>query len=234
MNNHKYIMRKPDGKGGWKYYYKNLSVKVKSKFDSELTFEAFNRVGFEERAGDFVEKSKKLKTRCKVIENEIAYKKDAEYCGILDDNGNVVFSKKGNVGNIEFDDDEARKIKNRKVLTHNHTKERGISPEDIFLALFLGIEETRAVFENKTFSFKVSYKKKSNNYKELKEKNKVIIKEIKKVTEEIQNKLQKFIKLKVISLIEANTQEQKLISKNISENKILKNILNMEYKQHEN
>lgn len=79
-----------------------------------------------------------------------------------------------------------------------------------------------------------SNKKKSNNYKELKEKNKVIIKEIKKVTEEIQNKLQKFIKLKVISLIEANTQEQKLISKNISENKILKNILNMEYKQHEN
>lgn len=233
MSSFKYLFRKPDGKGGWKYYYKNPTIKVKSKFDTELVFEVFNRVGFEERVGSFPKKSEKLKKKCEEIENKISYRKDAEYCGILDENGNVIFTKKGNSENIEFEIDEANKIKNQKILTHNHTKERGISPDDIFLSLFLGIEEIRAVYEDKIFSFKISYKEKSKNYEELKLKNKIIINEIKKETDEAQSKLQELIFLNKLTRNNANIVEQDFICDNLLANNVLSFYLNMRYVKNE-
>jgi hypothetical protein len=118
-------------------------------------------------------------------------------------------------------------------MTHNHTEERSLSPEDIFFAIFLGIEEIRAVFENKTFSFKVAYKKKSKNYQELQVKNKKIIDEILNEAEIVKEKLQTFLDFNIISIEEAEKIEQREICKGILGNISLQKILNMEYIENE-
>jgi hypothetical protein len=236
--NTKYIFKKPDGKGGWKYYYKNdIGLKSSSnkdeKFNPEQVFNVFNKAIFEERVGDFKEKSEKLIRITEIVEKNINHRKDAEYCGVLSENGDLIFTKKGISEKVEFEDDEIKKIKKQKIMTHNHIKDRGLSPEDIFLAIFLGIEEVRAVFENKTFSFKVSYKEKSKSYQELQVKNLIIISLIDKEVK----KIKKFLKDKVNSEEktgeQANREEQRKMCEEIIKNDDLNSFLNMEYEEYE-
>jgi len=240
---HKYLNRKPDGKGGWIYsYYKpenKISVKIEVKFDPIKIFNNFYEVGFEERIGFFTDKSQDVKNKVKILEKEISYKKDAEYCKILNDNGKVILTKKGTEKRIDFEIEEANKIKRSKIIVHNHIEDRSISPDDIFLALFLGIEEIKAVYENKTFSFKATYKEKSNNYNELLYKNKTIVNKIAEIVKEVQDRLQKNILMKEEKDREkefnkSNFQEQRQICITITEDSELKEMLNMEYKEYDN
>lgn len=233
----KFLFKKPDGKGGWKYFYKEnkdrISVNIESKFNPVEVFNVFNNVGFEEKVGNFNKKNKKLIENCDKIESLISNKKDFEYCNVLDEKGKLLLSKKGLEDKVEFEDKEIKIIKNTKILTHNHIENKSLSPDDIFLSLFLGIEEIRAVFKNKKFSFKLSYKEKSKDYEKLQEKNKKILIEIDKITKEIQNNLQQLIFIKKITIKEANYIEQRKICEKIQENDALRKLLNMEYKEYD-
>lgn len=74
---------------------------------------------------------------------------DIERSIIFDKDGNRVFSKSGNLGEIRYTDREIERMKGC-ILTHNHPNDTSLSPDDINLLRFSGLAEIRATTKDGT------------------------------------------------------------------------------------
>jgi len=95
-------------------------------------------------------------------ENEIRMNKKFETAVVFDDEGNIVFEKKGEQYSIAFTNNEVELFKD-KIFTHNHPRGwespdgsmgrigNSFSPADILIAINSDIKEIRAVTPNFTF-----------------------------------------------------------------------------------
>lgn len=128
--NHKYIDKKPDGKGGWIYIYKE----------------------FDYRNSSFNEKN------LKIINNFIfnIKEKEIEHAGFFDETGKLFFYKKGEGKHIRLSDHDYGNLKDRKIslFIHNHTSENSFSPDDVFLFLKYNIKEMLACHGKTRFRLK--------------------------------------------------------------------------------
>lgn len=196
---HKYISRKPDGKGGWIYTYnesentdKNYDkIKLRMRFDAHKLFFDYNFVGFEERVGYEPTSSKALATAKSFEENIPSDNK--EHVAVINEKGEILFTKTGVYDETIFNDDEIKKIRNAEIITHNHPEDKSFSAEDVFLALSLGVKEARVKTPNNTYFFKISHKQKSKTENELKNKNSTFM----SVLVNLNNEIIKYLRAKV-------------------------------------
>lgn len=124
---HKYIRKMPDGKGGWIYFYEKT---IQNKFKED------RREFGDKNALKIMQEI--IKTRNKEIEHSTCY----------DISGNSILYKTGHEYGVDFTDIELNKIKNSRLLIHNHTDGKSFSDKDFKLLLFCNIQEIRA-FGNK-------------------------------------------------------------------------------------
>lgn len=128
---HKYVSRKPDGKGGWIYTYS----KKPSGNNYALNYNDVKNFGYE--------KAVQIHKDIELIRSI----KDSEHSKIYDENGNVVLHKIFPKEGGKFSQDELKKIENSKLLIHNHPSADSFSPDDLELMLDRNIDEIRACGE---------------------------------------------------------------------------------------
>lgn len=170
--NHKYVRREPDGKGGWKYFYADKdnkpSVRMANYNDKSLKiYNNFKEDIFSERHGLIQPTSKISVLKSIEIEKEIVENTDFETGAAFDKNGKLLIKKKGVYDRVNFIDPEYRIINGSEIFTHNHVKDKSFSDDDLIFALVLGIKEMRIISPLKIYSFKISYKNKSKDLKDL-------------------------------------------------------------------
>lgn len=168
---HKYVSRKPDGKGGWIYIYNKPLVSMANNNDKSLKiYNNFENDIFSERYDEIQPTSQKSITKSIDIEKEIVKNTTFETAASFDKNGNLLIKKKGVYDKVNFIDDEYRIINGSEVFTHNHVLDKSFSEDDLLFALVLGIKEMRIISPLKTYSLKISYKNKSKDLNELSKK----------------------------------------------------------------
>jgi hypothetical protein len=244
---HKYVRRSPDGKGGYRYFYKEdikkkfkgendeENIKLKMKFDSHNLLFNYNLIGFEERIGHS-ETSKASLLTTNNIEKDIN-PSGKEKVNVIDRDGNILFHKEGIYDKIEFDENEVKQLRNIEILTHTHPEDVSFSVEDVFLALSLGIKEIRVKTPNDIYSFKISHKKKSRNSDEfgesydLKNKNTTFINVLNSINEKVFSILTPKVKSKEITPYKAEKIHREIFWDLVQESSVLKNDFNIEYKK---
>lgn len=126
---HKYISRKPDGKGGWiyTYYKKPVGNSYAVNYNDMRDFD--------------YEKAVQIYKDTESIRNI----KNYEHSKIYDNKGIVllykIFPKTGG----SFTNEELNKIENSKLLIHNHPSGDSFSTKDIQLIIEKNINEIRAI-----------------------------------------------------------------------------------------
>jgi hypothetical protein len=135
---HKYITRKPDGKGGWFYTYN----KKKGEGAEYINYYDMREFGYE--------KAIKISHDIESIRNQ-----PIEHCKCYDDKGNIFFKKTGNKSRIDFTDEEQKQIKNSILFIHNHPSDDSFSPDDFYVLMKLDIKEIRSAGRNTYFSLKI-------------------------------------------------------------------------------
>ena len=78
---------------------------------------------------------------------------DHENAKVYDYTGRLVVDKHGDYMGVNFTPDEERRMYGC-TLTHNHPQSASFSPNDVFLACFLGLKEIRAVTPNFVYVLK--------------------------------------------------------------------------------
>jgi hypothetical protein len=121
--NHKYIDKIPDGKGGWIYIY---SYNFKTKFQIDLKEFGFKN---SKKIIDIISKTRNSKI---------------EHSYFFDEKGNDLFYKKGDEHGVSFNNNEINKIKNSRLMIHNHPNGGMLSSKDFLLLLETNIKEMRA------------------------------------------------------------------------------------------
>ena len=93
--------------------------------------------------------SKKKNEAIKEFEQRVA-KEKTEYAIATDENGDVLFEKKGDASSVAFSLDEISKIKEsgNATLSHNHPSDNPFSREDLMFAVRHNVAEMRVVSEN--------------------------------------------------------------------------------------
>ena len=132
---HKYYTKKPDGKGGWIYYYKLMTYHNDNFLPENL-----------KRINHFIEN----------IRNE-----KIEYSQTYDNKGNLLLFKKGNEKEIIYTPDELKKIKNSNVLVHNHPSGNSFSLADFGIFMKYNVNEIRVccIDENIKTNYSLKHKK---------------------------------------------------------------------------
>jgi hypothetical protein len=125
---HKYINRKPDGKGGWIYTY------YKKPFSNSyaLNYEDVREFGYD-KAVQIYKDTEEI--RNKSIEHLICYNSE----------GNSILFKKGKEITVFLNKNEIEKIKNSRIMIHNHPNGSSFSPKDILSSLENNIKEIRVI-----------------------------------------------------------------------------------------
>jgi len=125
---HKYISRKPDGKGGWIYAYS----KKPGEGRNAINYNDMKEFGYEKA----VEISKDTESiRGKEIEHSFFYNK----------NGEKIFKKIGTRENIKYTKEEMLIFDSSRLTIHNHNNGSSFSSRDLILLLQLNITEMRVV-----------------------------------------------------------------------------------------
>lgn len=142
---HKYIMRKPDGKGGWIYIY--------NKKDKEN----YEHVNYKDMQEFGYEKAVEISKDTEKIRNS-----NVEISKIYNYHGDGIFEKTGSKEGMDFSDAEKEKIRNSRLLIHNHPSADSFSTKDLHIILDLDIREIRAFGMKKMRSsgFSLKIKKK--------------------------------------------------------------------------
>jgi hypothetical protein len=236
--NHKYIFRKSDGKGGWKYTYtddfrngkkiaSDKEIKLRMKFDSHDLIFNFNSIGYSERVGS-IKTSEKSLSKSKEIENNIlSFWK--EYTSIIDASGRVILSKIGGYDEVQFDKDEIKKIRNSEILTHTHPEDKSFSVEDVFLGLSLGIKELRVKTPGNIYYFKISHNQKSSDKNDLSNKNRYFMDVIVNLNEKITGILRKKVRDGKSNQKEAEKEHRELLWEAVAKSPLLADGFNIEY-----
>lgn len=231
--NHKYIRRTPDGKGGWKYFYneenkKEKKIQVKSVSEIKEIFDFFKIIGFSPLFGTQEINRKAIKKSIEVAE-KIKNIKTNEMGYSIDNNGLIVFNKKGDKYNIEISPSDAEKIRNTEIFIHNHTENKTLSCNDIMIAACLGIKNFSAVYEDKKYSIQISLKNNLQNEKNIKENMFTLAKGLASSFIEAKKDLSEKINNNEMTLKKANSIESKLIIKKILSNKDINNLFLITY-----
>lgn len=236
----KYIRRESDGKGGWKYFYKNdikkeqkkgeeEKIKLRMKFDSNDLFFNYNLIGFQERVGNKPTSQKAL-SKTETIELKMD-SFDEEHTSVIDENGNLLFSKVGVYDEIYLDDVEINKSINAEIITHTHPEDVSFSAEDVFLALSLGVKEIRVQTPKDTYIFRINHKSISTGEYELKNKNNLFMTVMSNLNNEIFGKMLTKIKNKEINRQDAEKEHRELLWNEIMRSPLLAEYFNIEYKK---
>lgn len=125
---HKYISRKPDGKGGWIYAYS----KKPGEGRNVINYNDMKEFGYEKAVGI----SKDIE---KIRNSEVEISKIYNY------HGDGIFEKTGSIKGIDYTKEEVDKIKNSRLLIHNHPSGISFSPKDVYFVIINNIKEMRAV-----------------------------------------------------------------------------------------
>ncbi len=138
----KYIKRWKGKDGKWKYLYSRLKLEKKQKV-SKVKVKKKTSV-------DLFTRNLKQK------EKEIS-KLKYEECHSFDKDGNILLSKKGGQ-TVRFSAGELKKLKNAKVITHNHVLPFSFSLSDMKLLHTIKPDELRAVTREYTHIAKIPKK----------------------------------------------------------------------------
>lgn len=68
-----------------------------------------------------------------------------EKCIVIDQTGNVIFTKTGEESRITFNKEESKMITGSKLFIHNHPGSSSFSEADVFITLKLDMSEIRAI-----------------------------------------------------------------------------------------
>ena len=142
---HKYVSRKPDGKGRWIYTYSKKSGEDKNA----INYNDMREFGYEKA----VEISKDTE---KIRNSNIEISKIYNY------HGDGIFEKTGSKEGMDFNDVEKEKTRNSRLLIHNHPSADSFSTKDLHIIFDLDIKEIRAFGMKKMRSsgFSLKIKKK--------------------------------------------------------------------------
>lgn len=228
----KYIRRAPDGKGGWKYWYKEDvkkqgNIKVKGISDIKGIFDFFNEIGFSPLVGEH-KINKESITKSFEISEKIKNVKKNEICYSIN-NGSVNFNKKGTVDDILLTKEDVNRIRKSEIFIHNHTADKTLSCNDIMIAASSGIKKIIAVFENKKYSMSISLKEESKNNQEESQKMYILAKGLASSYLESKRELSEKVKNNKITKDEANGNESHLIINKILSNKNINDLFSIKY-----
>jgi hypothetical protein len=235
MEKAKYIKKTPDGKGGWKYFYKEElnnkgikleEIKLKMRFDAHGLIHSYNYIGYSERVGIEKTSEKSLK-KSKEFEDNISNYND-EHTMVLNKNGKVVIDKIGDSEEVDLSK-EYKLIRNAEILTHTHSEDKSFSVEDVFLALSLGIKELRVKTPDNTYYFKISHKKKSENKDILSNKNRNFMNVIIDINDKLISYYRQIVPQGIISQSDAEKEHRELLWQAIEQSPLLSDDFNIEY-----
>lgn len=234
--NHKYVRREPNGKGGWKYFYADkdnkLSVRMANYNDKSLKiYNNFKEDIFSERHGSIQPTSSISVIKSIAIEKEIVKNTGFETGAAFDKNGKLLIKKKGVYDKVNFIDPEYRIINGSEIFTHNHVMDKSFSDDDLIFALVLGVKEMRIISPLKIYSFKISYKNKSKDLKDLTDSMNVFQRQLAKHKNKTKQSLIEDCLNNIKTEQESFLLEDKLIiEKLLNDNEII-DLFNIEYKE---
>lgn len=77
----------------------------------------------------------------------------------LDADGREILSKDGESSSVNFTPEEIKKLKNARLLIHNHPHNRTFSPTDLMFGFKNGIKEMHVITSKALYSYKFDYLK---------------------------------------------------------------------------
>lgn len=236
MQKAKYIKKIPDGKGGWKYFYNESEntesntekIKLRMRFNAQALLFDYNQIGFEERTGGIEGTSLLSLTAAQIFEKSIP-SDNKEHVAVINENGEILFTKKGLFDEVVFENEEIQKMRNSEIITHNHPEDKSFSVEDVFLALSLGVKELRVKTPVNTYYFKISHKEKSDTKYGLKNKNTFFMSVLINLNNEITKYLIAKVKRGESNQREAEKEHREILWGIVSNSLLLSKDFNIEY-----
>lgn len=135
---HKYVSRKPDGKGGWIYTY----YKKPAENRYALNYDDVKDFGYD-KAVQIYKDTESIRQQS--LENLLSY----------NSKGESILFKRGKDVTVFLNNIEIDKVKNSQLMIHNHPSGSSFSPKDILSILENNIKELRVV--GKISSIKTNY-----------------------------------------------------------------------------